>query len=285
MNKLVLAFALLASAQARAAVCGTLAAVKDKVEVLRVQTASAGNESVRHAITGKNFMTLECDDIVQTGPAGSAKLVMGDDKISVAPDSRVEIAAHSGTQAKPKVDLLNLTYGKMRGLIKARKGMEKNPKGAFRVRTFSAVMGVRGTDLFASYDPNAGLTEQAVIEGKVEVTQAGTNQKVIVEAGQQVSVDTTPQAIEEAKSRATGKSAIATGVAAPTSEVNTTVKPLKVVPIKESIKKDMRVTSAIAKDDTDFTAPPAVTVLGNPRTWTIEREGIPDQLKKIENEF
>ncbi len=285
MNNLVLAFALLASTQAHAAVCGTLAAVKDKVEVLRVQTASAGNENVRHAVMGKNFMTLECDDIVQTGPAGSAKLVLGDDKVSVAPDSRVEIAAHSGTEARPKVDLLNLTYGKMRGLIKTRKETGSSRKGAFRVRTFSAVVGVRGTDLFASYDPNAGLTEQAVIEGRVEVVQVGTNQKVIVEAGQQVSVDTAPPALEAAKARAAGESPETAGPAVPRGEARVAVRPLKVVPIRESMKKDMRIASAIARGDADFAAPPAIAVLGDPRRWTIEREDVPDRLKKIENEF
>jgi hypothetical protein len=240
-----------ASAPAFAATCGTLAAVKDKVEVLRTQTAG-----VRYAITGKNFMTLECDDIIQTSPTGSAKLVLGDDKIAVAPDSRVEIASFSGAQTKPKVDILNLTYGKMRGLIKPRKVEGKNPKGAFRVRTFSAVVGVRGTDLFASYDPNAGVTDQAVIEGQVEVTQTGTNQTVVVEAGQQVSVETSSKE-----------------------------KPLKVIPIRESLKKDMRIASAIAKDDSEFAAPSAILVLGKPQTWTIEREDVPSKLKEIENEF
>ena len=287
MKRALLTLVLLfAGSAAQASVCGTLAAVKEKVEVLRTQPSSLGGESVRYALSGKNFMTVECDDIVVTGSTGSAKLVLGDDKISIAPDSRVEVAAHSGTQAKPQVDLINLTYGKMRGLIKTRKDSDKGAKGAFRVRTFSAVVGVRGTDLFASYDPNAGVTEQAVIEGKVEVTQAGTNQTVIVEAGQQVSVETTPQAIEDAKSRATatGKK---DGVdsAAPTGDIAKQVQPLKVVPIKESLKKDMRVASAIAKDDADFAKPPAVTVLGKPQSWTIERENVPENLKKIENEF
>lgn len=277
-----------------AAVCGSLAAVKEKVEVLRLQSSGAGGrgsgEAVRYAMTGKNFMTLECDDVVQTGPTGGAKLILGDDKISIAPDSRLEIAAYSGTAAKPKVDLLNLTYGKMRGLIKTRKDAAKSPQGAFRVRTFSAVVGVRGTDLFASYDPNVGLTEQAVIEGRVEVTQAGTNQKVIVEAGQQVSVETTPQAIETAKKRVAGRQEA--DILAPSTVggggegvVGTTVKPLQVVSIKESVKKDMRMASAIAKEDADFSSTPAVTVLGSPRTWTIEREDVPANLKKIENEF
>lgn len=286
MIRLIPLVVVLFSVDARAAVCGTLAAVKEKVEILRMQPAATSGESVRYAITGKNFMTLECNDVVQTGPTGSAKLVLGEDKITVAPDSRIEIAAHSGTQAKPKVDLLNLTYGKMRGLIKTRKDAEKSPKGAFRVRTFSAVVGVRGTDLFASYDPNAGITDQAVIQGRVEVTQTGTNQRVVVEAGHQVSVETTPQAVAAAKIRADeNASADPIDAAAPTGAINANIKPLRVVPIKESIKKDMRIASAIAKDDADFSTPPAITVLGSPQTWTIEREDVPDRLKQIENEF
>lgn len=284
--------------------CGSLAAVKEKIEVLRVQPASESRagESVRYVIAGKNFLPLECDDIVQSSATGSAKLILGDDKITLAPESRIEIARHSGSDIKPKVDLLNLTYGKMRGLIKARppgKTGERaqGTKGAFRVRTFSAVVGVRGTDLFASYDPNSGMTEQAVLEGKVEVTQVGTQQKVMVEAGQQVSIATTPAAIAAAQKRtstpgdesddaATGPVApSAVPVPAPTVGNVPAPEPLKVVPIRESVKRDMRVTSAIAKDDPQFTSPSAVSVLGKAETWTLERESIPANLKDLKNEF
>ena len=41
-----------------------------------------------------------------------------------------------------------------------------------RITTPSAVAGVRGTDFFVSHNPNTAITEQATIEGTVEVQRA-----------------------------------------------------------------------------------------------------------------
>lgn len=287
MSKLVLALSslVIAPAAAEAAICGSLAAVKGQVMVLRIKTdAAKAAEQVRHGIVGANFMPVQCDDVIETGAGGSAKIILGSDRVTLAPDSRVVIAAHSGTQAKPKVDLLNLTYGKMRGLIQKRPNVGQNGSGAFRVKTFSAIAGVRGTDLYVGYNPNLGVTEQAVIEGKVEVTQTGTKQSVMVEGGYQVAVEISPDALTAARVEAKAEKSDSKDAKLP-EKAASDVKPLKVFPIQESVKQSMRVASLIVKDDKEFTSEPAVKILGPSKTWVIEKEDVPSNLKDVDNEF
>jgi len=266
---------------ASAEACGRLEALRGSVEILRVQSGS-GTDTIRYLVVAKPGISILCNDVIQTGPGGGAKLALGEDKITMAPDSRIEVSSFSKPKGQPRVDLLQLSYGKMRAVVKNRGESEKAAKekaadsaqGRFRVKTFSAVVGVRGTDLFTSFDPNASQTEQAVIEGKVEVTQAGSNETVVVESGQQVSVP-----VE-------GKTLTAeTDAAAAVDPNKVAVKTLKVVPIQDSVRQDMRVASAVAKEDPTFTKPAAVTILGKPQTWTIEREPVPENLRKLKNEF
>lgn len=297
---------LLVSGFARAEVCGQLAGVKgDGVEVLRLQAEQSG-ERVRHGmrIADGKTMPLECDDVILAGRDSSAKIILANGKLSLGPESRIEIAAHaqSAGSAMAKVSLINLTYGKVRALIQKRSAVEGLSKakeaktgGAppsslpakasrqestqyeFRVRTFSAVAGVRGTDFFTRYDPNAGLTEQATIEGAVEVRQSGSQQKVMVTDGRQVTVEAVKGPSEEALA------------AEPTSPYEAKsippVKPLVVVAIRDSLRQEMRVASAIARDDADFANPKAIETLGRPATWTLEREPLPEKHDKLKNEF
>ena len=251
-----------------------------------------------------------------TGRDSNAKIILANGKVSLGPDSRIEIAQHAKpgeAGALPKVSLISLTYGKMRALIQKRPqgGIQKiapsgQPPGApssaqspaaekphdstqieFRVRTFSAVAGVRGTDFFTSYEPNSGLTEQATIEGSVEVQQTGTTQSVLVGPGKQVAVETTPAAIAAYETQLkTGKIDLEPPKAAPAAQPGAApLKALEVVPIRDSLRNEMRVASAIVRDDKDFAHTKAVEILGKPATWTLEREKIPGKLDQLKNEF
>lgn len=302
------------SSIARAETCGQLAGVKgDTVEILRMQSGREG-EKVRYGmrVEQNKVMPLECDDIVMTGRDANAKIILANGKVSLGPDSRIEIAMHAkaGQSGQPpKVSLINLTYGKMRALIqrkpqgasqgriensntssKAAKGLkpQETSQIEFRVRTFSAVAGVRGTDFFTSYEPNSGLTEQATIEGSVEVQQAGTTQKVLVAEGQQVAVETTPAAV------AAYETQLKTGVIdlEPPKNIpsvggapNVAPKPILVVPIRDSLRNEIRMASVIVKDDKEFGHAKAIETLGQPATWTLEREAIPEKHDKLKNEF
>lgn len=300
-----------------AELCGQLAGVKGTtVEILRMQRGRGAKDTVRYAmkITEKTITPLECDDVVLAGKDSSARVLLANAKLSLGSDSRIEIAQHSAAKAgeTANVSLLNLTYGKLRALVNRKtdengesvttakgpaKGAAtpksgadsgKNPQATFEIKTFSAVAGVRGTDFYVSYDLNSGVTDQATIEGAVEVAQAGTNQKALIEAGKQVTVETTPQAVRQAQERIrTGK--LAAGEKAnelpkklPTSEV---VKPLVVVAMNEVVKNELRRTSAAVSDDADFTSKKAVETLGAATTWTLKREELPANLKNLKNEY
>lgn len=288
------------AATSRAEVCGQLAAVRGSgVEVLRMQPSREG-ERIRHGmrIEQDKVLPLECDDVILSGRDSSAKIILANGKLSLGPESRIEMAAHVKAAAAsqlPKVSLINLTYGKMRALIQSpgasvagalqKSGAAPAPKKVpahFRVRTFSAVAGVRGTDFFTSYEPNTGLTEQATLEGSVEVQQAGTNQTVHVAAGKQVAVETTPAAVAAAAARRAGQD-----LEPPKTlpDAATAPKKLSVVPLSDSLRSEIRVASAIVKQDQEFAHPKAVQALGQPETWTLEREKVPEKLDQLKNEF
>jgi|GEM_PF-2852816 len=290
------------SSVAHADICGQLAGVRGTgVEILRVQRGRADNVRYAMKIAEKSSTPLECDDIVLAGKESSARILLADAKLSLGAETRIEIAAHTGAGASAAApshaSILNLTYGKLRALVNRKvdasgattvthpkaqgeKTPDANGKVTFQIRTFSAVAGVRGTDFFVSYDPNAGLTDQATIEGAVEVTQAGTAQKVLVEAGKQVAVETTPQAVREAQERLKSKD-----LPKQLPNANEPVKPLAVVALSEATRVELRQTSAAVAEDADFTSKKAVETIGQPSTWTIKRETLPDSLKKLKNEY
>jgi hypothetical protein len=312
MNKIgLLSLSLLLATNASADTCGQLAGVRGStVEILRMQRGRHAAENVRYAIkiAEKSSTPLECDDVVVAGKESSARIILADTKLSLGAESRIEIAAHSGAASgsagESRVSLLNLTYGKLRALVNRKKapdgstvvtgaakgktqGPDSKGKVTFEIKTFSAVAGVRGTDFFVSYDPNAGLTEQATIEGSVEVTQTGSLQKVLVEGGKQVAVETTAQAVRQAQEKIKSGEATTLGAELPKTLPGSDepVKPLKVVAIAEVTREELRQTSASVVEDTDFTSKKAVETLGQPSTWTLKHEPIPDSLKKLKNEY
>lgn len=308
---LLFTLAFVTTATAGAETCGQLAGVRgNEVAILRVQRGRAGKETVRYAmkIAEKSSTPIECDDVVQAGKDSSARVILPNAKLSLGSDTRIEIAAHTGSPkgGDANVSLLNLTYGRLRALVNRKAGengetvltkpqangkagavkdAKKDAQATFEVKTFSAVAGVRGTDFFVGYDPNTGITQQATIEGAVEVAQAGTMQKVLVDGGKQVSVETTPQAVRLAQARIRSGEDKPSELPKKLPGANQDVKPLVVVAINEPTRDELRRTSAAVNDDADFSSKKAVETLGAPRTWTLKREALPDSLKNIKNEY
>lgn len=207
-------------------------------------------------------MALDCDDVVLTGRDSSAKVIFADSKVAVGPETRFEISAHAKRDSKSgeqEVNLLSLTYGKLRALVSPSKEKTKEksgePSARFQIKTYSAVVGVRGTDFYVSYDPNAALTEQVTIDGLVEVKQTGGQQVVQVSGGNQVVVTDKPARV------------------------------LSVTAIQDSVRNDVRRVSAVVRDDKEFTHVKAVEVLGSPKAWVLEREKVPENLKNLKDEF
>lgn len=241
--------------------CGRIATVAGVADVLRLQRpgGAGADANVRFAIrVSKPGFELRCDDVIATGPNGGAVLELAKGRISMAPNARLELIAGSAR--------VSLAYGRMRAIVK-KSGDPNSATRAFEVKTFSAVVGVRGTDFFAAYDPNEGVTEQATIEGSVEVKQVGTERAIVVGPGQQTAI--------EPALALPGKQPLPSA----------TREPLKVAPISEVVRSAMRAASAVARDDSAFAHPKAVEALGPARDWTIRREALPDRLKAVPNEF
>jgi hypothetical protein len=103
---------------------------------------------------------------------GNGEIVVGDKsylKILLI-DSKTQIVLGANTtstinfSAKAEAHELNLTKGIARWITGDKKGLG--------VRTANAVMGVRGTDFFTSYNPALGETEIICFDGKIQMTNA-----------------------------------------------------------------------------------------------------------------
>ncbi len=238
---------------AQAEVCGKVLKIQGDVEVLRIKES----KDVRIGIKASDQMALNCDDIILTGRASRAKVKLGNTLITISSQSRLSVEEHSEKTHEPSV--LGLMYGKIRALVKPRAAEEKN----LSITTSTAVMGVRGTDLFVGFDPNTRLTQQATLEGKVEVEQKSTGQKVMVDPGQQVKIESPAQA--------------------ETPEEKPV--PIKAEPISVKIVEQIRQASFIAKDDKEFATVEAVKILGEPNKWLPPDDELPLDLRGMKNEF
>ncbi len=280
----------------QAEVCGILTNAQGQVEVLRIDSKNySKEEEVRIAIIARQMMKLQCSDIVVTYKASRAKVkVRGGGHLSLGSNSRIALA---GYEKGDEAGLLDLTYGRVRALFrdKARKKMkgeskeeeestdrdgtkDKSPEGStqqgdqvrFRIKTPSAVVGVRGTDFYVGYEPNSGVMDQATLSGAVEVKQNGSDQVVLVEKGKQVSVENL---------------ALLSDSESPSAPVKAKVKPLEIRSIQPQVIAKIQDASLIAKDDKEFLTPEATAVLGEPEKWTPLKEEIPEQFRHLRNEF
>lgn len=236
--------------------CGKIQSLRGKVEVLKLKPE---DPKVRIAYKAKKRTKFDCTDVIVTGKSSRAKIRFVNKSIlTMGPLSRISVAEHAAE--KGKVNVLNLTYGKVRAFFKEEvnskeKKKNKKPKSvSFKIKTPTAVAGVRGTDFFIGFNPNTRATEQATITGEVEVARVGEKQKVIVKPGQQVQVD-----------------------------VLANTKKLKVEPIKKELAEEIKSTSVLVKNDKEFTSAKAVELLGNPETW--KAADLPENFKNIKEEF
>ncbi len=95
-----------------------------------------------------------------------AKIVMTDKNVlNISPNSKIELANYQFNPSKNEKNvLINVLYGKVRSKVNQKYDGKKN---SFRVKTPSAVAGVRGTDFFVNHRND---TSQVVtFEGEVAV--------------------------------------------------------------------------------------------------------------------
>ena len=167
---------------------GTIIRIKGNVKIYRdpikdFKTAERLNRDKRplvlymdqywQAFEGKQRMNLFEKDVVATSDGQMIALV-NRKKLVVSPSTFVELhrSEEQGGQSEAFVSLLS---GKLRASINK---MAKDKRGSIKLRTRSAVMGVRGTDLFITYGNR--FTQVATLEGEVEVKGAAGDQSKAV---------------------------------------------------------------------------------------------------------
>ncbi len=257
---------------------------------MRVKPGQEGRTNpVRNALRIKKTpFALNCYDGIRTGPSSRVKIKILKGALTLGPNSQVLIENY--LRKTRDVETLSMLYGKIRAVIDPK----QNKKKSFRIKTPSSVAGVRGTDFYIEFDPNKNVTKQATLTGKVEVEQVGSKQKVVVESGNQVEVKKVvlPQAPKKAKVEKSNEGKVATSLPAkkvkqeaPVFVEPVVVEPLKVTRIEETVKKQIRSTSTIVKNDKDFTSEKAVEILGKPEDWKPTKDEVPLDFQEIENVF
>ena len=119
----------------------------------------------------KKRVNLYDKDMIVTGD-GQIIAIINRKKVTVSPFSYFSVNRTKAEGGKSDA-FLTLVAGKVRASI------DKNKKNeTVNLRTKSAVMGVRGTDLFISYSGNT--TEVATLEGLVDVTNHKGDKKSTV---------------------------------------------------------------------------------------------------------
>ncbi len=174
---LIISAAFFFGAQAMAADCGVFKVVKGKVTYKK-----KGKDKFKKARKNKKV----CQGYtVKTDNDGRAKIEMADkNEINISPDTEMVIEAYqSGKKA-----VLNVINGKVRSDVKNK--YKDTKQSHYRVKTKSAVAGVRGTEFLTSYNRSTNQSRVVTFEGEVAVGQLkGDNfiPKVTVKPGQYTS--------------------------------------------------------------------------------------------------
>ncbi len=132
---------------------------------------------------------LSVDDQVHTARNSAARVILssGDEVVTLQANTVFKVENESNEESNTRLltGNLNIEVNPNRALINGR-------KRPFKVRTVTAVVGVRGTNLETSFDPATGETETTVLEGTVTVEVAeleGDESAAFpVEAGQSMAV-------------------------------------------------------------------------------------------------
>jgi hypothetical protein len=161
----------------RASSCGVLEVVKGDVRIL-----PKGVNTPQARKAGEQICAGET---IISGADSRAKIVMADgNQLNVSPNSRIAIEVYEFKPAQNKKSvLLNVMAGKVRAAT-ATEGMyaDKAADGSpnqFRVKTKTAVAGVRGTDFLSGFNPSSNTSEFVTFKGLVEVGRPGPNGAIL----------------------------------------------------------------------------------------------------------
>jgi hypothetical protein len=157
---LVIAFTFLISSPLLASECGLFRVVKGNVTYKQKDKEGFSKARINKKV---------CQgDTVKTDADARAKIVMADaNELNISPSTELLIEVYNKNASGEKQVLLDVVYGKVRSNVKQK--YEDNDKSHYRVKTKSAVAGVRGTEFMASF--NAATSESRIVtfEGEVMV--------------------------------------------------------------------------------------------------------------------
>jgi hypothetical protein len=232
--------------------CGQVSALQGQVEIIKMK-ADDHDGKVGNAFPAALQSQVCGSDILITRAASRALIRFDEDTaLTVGPQSRIVIGEALKNATKPS--WIQMTYGKVRMLFH-HAIRESNPddlRSQFQLTTPSAVVGVRGTDFFVSYDLGTHVTEQATVSGVVAVQRKGDKHSVLVKTGEQVRVH---------------------AILSPVTK------------IEPQVRDAVRQVSTVAKNDPQFVSKEATEVLGPPEVWKVPPEEVPMDLQHIKNEF
>lgn len=139
---------------------GVFTVVKGKVTIQRAGKKKARKVKVGTKVYAKDTITAKKDS--------RAKVIMVDKNIlNISPKSKMQISEYEfDPKTNKKKVMLNLMYGKVRSTVKQKYDGEKN---VYRVKTPSAVAGVRGTDFFVNFNARSRQSQVVTFEGQVQV--------------------------------------------------------------------------------------------------------------------
>lgn len=152
------------AAQAATPACGVFRVVKGQVRYAE----RAGQRPSATAAINKKICS---GGQVITSPDSRAVVIMPgeQDELFINPATHVMIQElKRDADGKQKRVLLNLIYGKIRSNVQ-KDAYDNTPDNQYRVRTKTAVAGVRGTQFLTSFDASNNQSEIVTFRGAVEV--------------------------------------------------------------------------------------------------------------------
>lgn len=174
MKALIISLMALTSSTLLAAEIGKLVVVKGPVELV----ASDGSKS-----PAKALQVLSEGDKLQTGAGGYVKLMMNDESVfQVGPNSEFGFDKFEMKSKNERTAVYNLAKGQLRSWF-----VHKSPEKTLTIKTPTASMGIRGTEILTDVYQSSGgdvKTDIALIRGKLEVASGALGGRVMLEPGQ-----------------------------------------------------------------------------------------------------
>ena len=154
---------------------GTIKALKGSAEIVKGKSKTPL----------KKGDAVKDGDLVATGKKSALVIQLNDKSV-------IKLGSRSRLRIKPPRSQsgLELVLGEMFSRVRKAATDKDGPKGTFKVRTKSAVAGVRGTEFYTSYGKKENPDDiwLCVNEGEVEVTKLKGKKAVTVKAGEGISV-------------------------------------------------------------------------------------------------